>query len=342
MNKKGAGTLSIVGIIIALIIVALILFFVLRPKIISPGNQLTKDIIEKEITNIDVSPDSQYCIKGDSPKQTFSARVSKQAPGTTYKGTFLQLSGSPTIYYVSDINLKTYSSRKLLEKDLYNLGYRILEVKFSSKTGWEPGMVFDEQWRGEGIACTAQPFVKALEVMQEQGMWPTEANDRYGLGTSNGAILWAYAVDYFKSPFAKSHRVYLESPVVYNAYGQLKEASDLIFNQFYYNGMASNPDQYKSEIEKTQIYPLDRESCNMTVGENSLLISFGTKDEVPSWYKDEKNYAADREKLCPVKTASWDVPTKYAGHNPVITYYTVKGNIDAFVNYFTNGEVNFS
>ena len=276
MEKKKVISL---GIITVLVVIALVLFFVFRG---SSGSQLTKNMIEKEITNIDVSPDAQYCLKGDSPHQTFSARISKQAPGTAYQGTFLQLSGSPTIAYISDITSNVYTSRKVLEAELYKKGYRILEVKFSSKTGYEPGTAFDQQWKGEGTACTAQPFVKALEIMQNQGMWPIDPNDRYGMGTSNGALLWAYAVDYFKSPFAKAHRVYLESPVVYDIYAQLKEAPDLIFNQFYYNGMASNPDQYKSEIEKTQINPLNQESCNMTVGENSLLISFGFRMKILS------------------------------------------------------------
>lgn len=315
--------------------------------VILPNNSTTSTepisaIWEKELNNIDVSPSVVNCL-GKSPKQKFSARLSKQFPNTVYKGTFLQLSGSPTVEYVSEINSSRYASRKLLEYDLWKSGFRVLELKFSSKTGWEPSDHPDEQWRSTGMVCETEPLVKALKNLEEKGMWPKIIQNRFAMGTSNGALLLAYAIDFHKSSYAKMNRVLLQSPIVYDLYNQCKEMPISQFSDFYFGSQCRNPDNNKNFFESQQIKSkLNVENCAMTTGENSYLIILGKNKEVPTWYKDEsQRYVPDREKLCPLKTVSWDAPIKYEGHSPIIDYYKINGNINAFVNYFLKGEVNF-
>jgi hypothetical protein len=65
--------------------------------------------------------------------------------------------------------------------------------------------------------------------------------------------------------------------------------------------------------------------------------------EHPLWYRDEfTRYIPERESLCPVQTVSWEAPDgKYEGHSPIVTYFKVNGNVDAFVDYFLTGAINF-
>lgn len=302
---------------------------------------------EREITNIDVSPNPSGCLNSPTPTQLFSARLSKQAPGTAYKGTFLQLSGSPTTEYIFEINHPGYNARKKLEYELWKKGFRILEFKFSSKTGYNPlpGYEPDEQWRESGIVCETTPLLKALEILTDEGMWPENQGDRFAMGTSNGAGLLAYAIDFHKSPYARMNRVLIQSPVFYDVYSQCKEEpAGNVFSNFYFPEQCHNPDDYKeSFFEKQQIKSkLNSENCGMTLGENSYLIVGGKKDEIPQWYKDEfTRYVPDREAVCPLQSASWDAPEIYNGHRPIEDYLKINRNIDHFVNYFLNGEIDF-
>ena len=297
-----------------------------------------------EIKDIDVSPSAANCLNNAPPKQSFSARLSTQAPGTYYQGTFLQLSGSPTVNYISDgMDLGVnYDGRIRLEYDLWKKGFRIIELKFSSKTGWNPDNHPDEQWRGNGLACTTEPLVKALAFLESNGAWPSRPNDRFAMGSSNGAMMLAYAIDYFKSPSAKVNRALVQSPVVFDAYQQCKESPSLPFNQFYLGDLCTNAEKSKDVLLQQSIASkLDQNSCqNQTTPFNSFLIVGGKKDEVPAWYKDEfSRYVPTRASLCPARTAFWDAAETYEGHAPIESYYKLKGNVDPFVNYFVNGNI---
>lgn len=303
-------------------------------------------IWEKEVANINVSPNTSACLNSPTPKQSFSARLSKQAPGTNYRGIFLQLSGSPTTEYILDIKHPGYIARKRLEYELWKAGFKILELKFSSKTGYNPmsGYGPDEQWHKSGIVCETTPFIKALEILEKENMWPREQKHRFAMGTSNGAVLLSYAIDFHKSKYARMNRILVQSPVLYDVYSQCKERPYGAVSDFYYPQQCQNPDVYKeSFFEKQQIKSrLDDGNCSLTMGENSYFIVGGKKDEVPIWYKDEfSRYVPDREEACSLETASWDAPEKYNGHRPIEDYLRNNENIDAFVEYFLTGEVNF-
>ena len=313
----------------------------------SPSS-ITSDIWENEITDIDVSPDPEFCLRSPAPKQFFSARLSKQAPGTKFQGTLLHLSGSPTTEYISDIASPRYISRKILELKLWKKGFRILEFKFSSKTGWNPMDHPDEEWEGSGLTCQNQPMVKALKILTDEGMLPKKQEERFALGTSNGALLLSYAIDYFQSPYAKFNRVLLQSPILYDAYSQCKESRDPLsvpFYGFYFPTQCQNPDEYKGEFfSNYQIRSaIDSDVCDSTLGKDSYLIVGGRMGEHPLWYNDIfTRYIPERESLCPLQTGSWEAPDgKYEGHAPIVTYYEVHENVDPFLAYFLTGEVNF-
>jgi len=310
----------------------------------NPFVKQTNQVWGKDIVDIDVSPDPESCLTSLTPTQSFSARLSKQAPETSYQGTFLHLSGSPTTEYVFNIQNPRYDSRRLLEFELWKKGFRILEFKFSSNTGWDPQDLPDEQWRENGVTCFMQPFVKALQILTENGMWPKNQNQKYGMGTNNGALLWSYAINYFKDDNAKVNKVILQSPIYYDIYNQCKEQSTAPFTDFYIKEQCQNPDQHKSFFEDQSIkYTLDETNCAMTLGKDSHLMIFGQDGEVPAWYKDEsQRFAPTREQACPTESATWDsTGTGYEGHAPIVSYFTKHKNVNPFVDYIVKGVVNF-
>jgi hypothetical protein len=306
------------------------------------------DIWEKDITGRDVSPDPEFCLRPPAPKQSFSARLTKQAPGTTYLGTLLHLSGSPTTEYILDIQDERYTSRHVMERALWRKGFKILEFKFSSKTGWHPMDHPDKEWEGSGLTCQNQPMIKALKILTEEGMLPKKQEHRFAMGTSNGAILLSYAIDYFQSPYAKFNRVLLQSPVMYDAYSQCKESRDPLsvpFYEFYFPSQCQEPDEHKGKFfSKYQIKSaIDSDVCDSTLGRDSYLIIGGKMGEHPLWYRDIfMRYIPEREALCPKQTVSWEAPDgKYIGHAPIVTYYEVHKHVNPFLAYFLTGEVNF-
>ena len=187
---------------------------------------------EKEIKSIDVSPDASNCL-GESPKQYFNARLSKQYPGTEYQGTVLFLSSAPTTSYVSDLG-SSYNAKRQLELGLWKKGFKIVELKFSSKIGYNPtpADLPDEQWRENGLVCETQPFIKAYDILINQGILPSEQEKRYAFGSSNGAMMLAYSIDYFKT--TTFNRVIMQSPVVSDVYSWCVEDPNTILGAFYF------------------------------------------------------------------------------------------------------------
>jgi len=312
---------------------------------INPLADAIKGVWAKEIANIDVSPSNQSCSKSPTPSQTFSARLSNQAPGTKYKGTFLHLTGSPNTQYVFDIENPYYDGRRSLETELWKAGFRILEFKYSSKIGLNPtpGSLPDEQWRHSGMICQYEPFIKALKILIDENMWPKEPQYRFAMGTSNGAITLAYAVDYFKSPFIQANRILVQSPAVYDPYSQCLENPTSAHGSHYFQEQCQNPQDYPTFFNTQSLKgKLGQGSCQLTSGIDSYLIVFGQKDEVEEFYNDEKNrYIPDRERTCPTQTAWWEAPLIYDGHRPIESYFVIHGDVDPFLNYFLNGIINF-
>lgn len=318
------------------------------------------------ITEREVTHPYQKCHGKTNVKNKFSARISDVKSGESYQGTLLMVPGGHQDTWIGSYASGEKEGQKRLINDLYDVGFRILEIK------WKYSVTSDTIYE-DAYSCSMYGLAQALTILRDEDIgtssdpwWPAAQSDRFAFGTSSGQISISFAVDKWTSADTKMNRVvYGGGGTSYDLFGIIDCSSPEFSNEkplelvdYLYDGASAKcTGDATCDGDTALAAALDEASLKNYIGTGSddasriTKVLFNTGDDWGCNHDLNEDYYNDRLGTAGTDKELWDLEDGWCsadpdpwGHYIINTVYDLRSganeDVDEWFDFIDAGTYN--